>query len=458
MDSNLSQVKRPIGNWHLLSMVIGSMIGTGIFLFASPVCAYLLEPWAIICSWAIGSAIALSGAYCLAELCSFCPHPGGIYDYLRMTFGSGLSFMYAWAKFLVMGVGCLSIAALASAKFLIQVFDLPADAADEVVKPVALGMVCFITLMNILGPQKKRAFFQSSLTIPKIICLTVIILLGFFYFFHLDELEPAFLSPQLEVSQFQNPSLFAFLSALVPILWAFGGWEDIAFLFIEKKVPKKNSVSALKVGVLVVSILYLLINISYLLILTPLEIASAGSSALLLVNKTLGQLPGSVVSFFLMVVGLGVVDGAILSGARVPFIAGTHNLVFKWFCNMHPQTKTPQRALIMQGVFAIIVLYLSDDMISLLLWTSMPYWGFLFFLGPCVLILRGKHEAEVRPNQKNILRNIPAIFFTCASFFLFCFTVLKGFKVALPTVVLLLLGMVVFIVQRHITSLRSVEL
>lgn len=451
MDSILSQIKRLLGYWHLLSLVIGSMIGTGIFLFASPVCAYLLEPWAILSSWVLGSAIALCGAFCLAELCLFYPHSRGIYDYFHITFGSGLSFMYAWTKFLILGAGCLSIAALASAKFLIQVFDLPRDVADEVVRPIALGIICLITLINMLG-LKKGAYL---LTIPKLFCLLLMILLGFFYFFHLDELEPALISPQLEVSQLQNPSLIALLSALIPILWTFGGWEDIAFLFIENKVPEERLVKALLSGVLIVSVFYLLINISYLLILSPLEIASAGSSALLLINKTLGQLPGAIVALFLMTVGLGVSNASILTGARIPMVAACHNLVFKWFCSVHPQTRTPQRAMILQGLFAIFVIYLTDDMISLLIGTSMPYWGFLVFLGPCVLIFRSKHNSGNKETQKSIIRNIPAVFFTFASFLIFSFTVLEGFRIALPTIIVLLIGLFVYVIQNRIISLKS---
>ena len=343
----------------MLSLVVGSMIGTGIFIFASPVCAYLLEPWAILSSWALGGVIALSGAFCLAELCLYFPHPGGVYDYFRMTFGTGLSFLYAWTKFLVVGVGCLSIAAWASAKFLVQIFEFPNDVADEVVKPVALGMICFITLMNMLGIRKK-ANIKNFLTVPKVTCLLLMIIIGFFYFFHLDELEPVFFSPQIEVNQFQNPSMVAFMSALIPILWALGGWEDVIFLFMNDNKPDRKLVNALLYGVLIVSVLYLLINIAYLLILDPLEIATAGSSAILLVNKTLGQVPGSIASFFLMVTGLGVINNIILSGAKIPFIAASHNLVFRWFCNVHPQTGTPQRALIIQGLFAVFAVYLSD--------------------------------------------------------------------------------------------------
>ena len=426
------------------------MVGTGIFLFASPVCAYLLEPWAILSSWVLGSTIVLCGAFCLAELCLFYPHTGGIYDYFHITFGSGLSFMYAWTKFLVMGAGCLSIAALASAKFLIQVFDLHRDVADEVAKPIALSIICLITLINMLGLKKGA----HLLTIPKLFCLLLMILLGFFYFFHLDELEPAFLSPQLEVNQFQNPSLLAFLSALVPILWAFGGWEDIVFLFIENKVPEEKFVKALLSGVFIVSVFYLLINISYLLILSPVEIASAGSSALLLINKTLGHMPGAIVALFLMTVGLGVSNTSILTGSKIPVVAGCHNLVFKWFCNVHPQTRTPQRAMIFQGLFAICVVYLTDDMISLLVWTSMPYWGFLVFLGPCVLILRSRQSPK--QGQKATIRNIPAVFFTFASFLIFCFTVLEGFRIALPTIIVLGVGLLVYLVQKCIINLNSV--
>lgn len=434
------------------------MIGIGIFLFASPVCAYLLEPWVILCSWIMGSAIALCGAFCFSELCNLYPSQPGIYEFFRLAFGARLSFLYAWTKFFVMGVGCLSIAALASARFLIQVFDLSQDVASEISKPVALGLICFITLLNMLG-FKKGSYFQNILTIPKLFCLVVIILVGcFFYFFHLEQLEPVFLAPQLEVNQFQNPSLVAFLSALVPILWAFGGWEDIFYQFDQTKVSKEKLGRALLAGVAIVSIFYLLINISYLMILSPLEIASAGSSALLLIKKTLGQIPGVMVAFFLMIIGLGVVNAALLTGARIPTVAGYHNPLFKWFCNVHPQTGTPQRAFIIQGLIAVFVVYLTDDIIALLVWTSIPYWGFLVFLGPCVLVSRVKLAQKRNYIDICKVRNIPPLLFTIASSLVFCFTLLEGFQFIFPATAILFIGGLAYMLQTHGASLKSIKL
>lgn len=397
-----SSFRRDLSLWQACALVIGSMIGTGIFFFVSPVAQYLLNPWAILSAWCIGGAIALCGALCLAELSATYPSTGGIYVYISRAFGPYAGFLYTWTKFLMMRVGSLAIPALAFAGFFTDFFNLSSTVGSEIKKPLAISVIAVLTVINTMG-VRFGGWTQSLLTILKLICLFFIVVSGIVYMGGyvepkpLDDLDRLLenLSPASNISE---QFIINFIAALIPILWTLGGWDEPPYVAEEIANPQRNLPLSILIGIIVVAFLYIAVNGAYLAILTPSELAASGSStAIFAMRRVFGAISGQIIALFLMISCLGVLNGMILTGARIAFAAGQDHLLFAWFNQINSVTKTPQRSLIIQGMLTSLAIIFSDDMLSVLMYTGIPYWLFSALMAYALFVLRKKDPDIERP-------------------------------------------------------------
>ena len=386
---------RGLGFWGAYSLIAGSMIGTGIFFFVSPVAQYLHSPVTILAAWVVGAAIASCGALCVAELAAAYPKTGGVYVYLREAFGPLVGFLYMWAYFLIIRIGNVAILAIAFAAFLSDLLQLEPRAAHAVERPVALAVVAGVSVLNAFG-VRTAGNTQIALTVLKLLSLIMIIAIGIT--FAVGALEPYELEIAAGAQIPVHPLWLAFPAALIPVMWSFGGWDEATYVAEEIRDPERTLPAAVLGGLWTVALLYVGVNAAYLALLTPAEMARSGThTALLAMRRALGDFAPTLLSVALMVSALGSLNAMTLSGARIGYAAGRENHMLRWAATLNGRTHTPIRSLAIQATLACLAILVFPDPYALLLYTAVAYWLFSALIAGAVVVLRRKTPDLPRP-------------------------------------------------------------
>ncbi len=443
---NNSEFRRVLGPWSAGAIVAGSMIGTGIFLFVSDVALYCHTPGAILLAWALGGVIAGCGAMSLSELAATYPKTGGIYVYLHLAFGPLVSFLYAWAKFLIMRIGSFCIPALFFAGLFCDFWELP---AESVKLPVAVVVIILITAVNASG-VRAGGNLQTFLTGIKIFSLLGIAGAGAAFAAGLLASHPA-----AHITPVQEPGGFRLVSlgiALVPVMWTYGGWDESPFVAEEVRTPSRTLPQSILGGLTLVTLLFVLVNLAYLAVLSPSEIAgSEGSTVVWVMDRAVGPGAGKLLSLALMISTFGIANGLALTGARIVYAAGRDQAVFKWFNRTHRHTRTPVRALTVQALLAVSVIIFMRNPMALLLYTGLAYWVFSCLMALSVFVLRRREPELHRPFTAWGYPITPALFLI-ASLVMVLSILIRSPGYAVATVVILLAGAAVFVLQRRVLS------
>jgi len=409
-DSNSGEKKefiRTLGPFSASALIVGSIIGTGIFFYVSDVGNLLRKPPLILSAWAIGGIIALVGSFCLSELAATYPKTGGTYIYLQKAFGPFIAFEYAWAKFFIMRVGSLSIQTMAFAQFAAEFFSVE---VHRIQKPVAIGALAFICGINILG-VRWGSFTQNVLTTLKILSLILLILIGTAVGIGLlNNSNPETFVTVTEPST--RPVYVLYGLALVAIMWTFGGWDESPFVAEEIIRPERNIPISLIGGLLTCVVLYVLTNAAYLTVLGPEEFASSGGrTATLFLDRAVGSWAKRILSIILMISTFGAANGFVLTSGRIIYATGRDNKIFHWFAKTHPLTKTPVRGLIAQFVLGSTAIMIMDNPFKLVIFTGFAYWAFSSLVPVALVILRRKDPQRPRPFRALLYPVSPALFF-----------------------------------------------
>ena len=306
--------RRVLGPWSATALIAGAMIGTGIFLFVSDVAQHLPSRTAILAAWIVGAIIASSGALCLAELAAAYPKTGGIYIFLRRAYGPSVSFLYSWAKFLIMRPGTLAIMAVAFAVWFMDFLGMDGQAYPWVKKTLAISTAVLVTVINITGVRTGGGV-QTVLTIIKVFCLTAIVGIGVTFGLGLVDPYPVTVDSAVPL---QGHPVVLFIVALIPVLWSFGGWDESPFVAEEVRNPQQNLPLSILGGLWLVAVLYVLVNAAYLAILTPAELAgSGGNTALVAMERALGGGGRKLGALALMICTFGAANGYAMTGGRL---------------------------------------------------------------------------------------------------------------------------------------------
>lgn len=325
-------------------MVIGGIIGSGIFRNPAEVAKRVSTPTLILSVWGLGAVIALIGAFVFAELGQRRPRVGGGYAYLREAFGPLAGFMYGWALLLVMATGAIAAVAMTFAGYLGSLVGWP-----ESVQPVvAAAAIALLTLINVLG-VRSGAWTQNVFTILKLAAIAALVFAAFFL-----------VGAPASTAQATPPPgslVLAMGAALVPVLFAFGGWQQTNFVAEEMVQPERDLPRALVLGVLVVVAAYLLVNVAYLKALGPVGLASSTAPA----AETMGSVGGAggrrLIAAGIVASTFGFLNLVILVSPRVYQAMARDGLFFASFARLHPQWRTPVAAIVLQGAWATLLLF-----------------------------------------------------------------------------------------------------
>lgn len=371
-------------------VVVGGIIGAGIFLNPSIVAQRMDTPLLVLLAWALGGAIALIGALCFGELGSRRPEAGGGYVYLREAFGPLPAFLYGWTLLLVINTGGIAAVAVIFSNYFGDLFGL----APAFVKPVAIGSVVLLTGINYLG-IRPGSITQNIFTVLKLLAVALLTVAGVLLF---TSGEAAVATPGAVV---RTPgggwwSTFrAMGTALIPVLFAYGGWQHANHVAGEISRPRVNLPKVTVLGVIVVVTSYLLVNWASISALGLEGLAGSDAPASDVMVALWGETGGKLMSAGIAISTFGFVNLAILAGARVYQAMADDGLFFRRAAKLHPRYRTPAFSLLIQGVW-IILLIMTGTYGQLLDYTVFGDWIFFGLVAATLFYYRsGRDEEEV---------------------------------------------------------------
>jgi len=361
----MTQYARRLGLFSGTMAVVGGIIGGGIFRTPATVAERLRSPGLVLLAWVIGGIVALIGAFCFGELGQRRPRAGGGYVYLRETFGALPAFLYGWTLVLVIATGAIAAVAVTFADYTLALFGLP----HRFSMPLAVAAIVFHTAINYVG-VRPAAITQNIFTLLKLAALALLIAAG--TLLTVPSPPSAALSP---------PSHLAALgTALVPILFTYGGWQQTNFIAEEIVEPERNLPKALVYGVAIVVMVYLLANIAYLRVLGVDRLAASTAPAADMMDSLLGAAGGKIIAAGIAVSTFGFLNLVILVTPRVLQAMAADGVFFRRFAVLHPQYQTPTAAIVALGVFAV-ALTLTGTFGQLVDYVTFGDW---IFFGLCV--------------------------------------------------------------------------
>jgi len=372
------QLARRLGLFDATMIVMGGIIGSGIFMNPSVVARQVNTPFLMMSAWIAGGVIALAAAFIWAELAWRRPEVGGQYSYLREAFHPSLAFMYGWALLLVIQTGGMAAVAITFARYFLELTRFPLT--DWVVAAVMLGA---LTLVNCIGVGSGSAV-QSVLMVLKILAILALILCGFFL------AAPATTSSGT-VGVLGRPLAFDLLTAMgaamVPVLFAYGGWQTATFIAGEIREPERNLPRSLIIGVAGVVALYLAVNFVCIRALGYEGLALTSTPASDVMKRALGEWGGRAIALGIAISTLGFLSQGMLTAPRVYYAMAQDGLFFRSVGWLHPKTLVPVVAISLQGLLAIVIARSGryDQILNYVVSTDFIFFG---LTACCIFVFR----------------------------------------------------------------------
>ncbi|HEU4700714.1 MAG TPA: amino acid permease [Gemmatimonadales bacterium] len=368
---------RGVGLFSGVMMVIGGIIGSGIFRNPQVVAQRVDTPALILGVWIAGGLVALIGAFVYGELGARFPEAGGGYVYLRDAFGRLPAFLYAWALLLMIATGAIAAVAVTFASYFLALVGWALDP-----RLLAAGAIVLLTVVNILG-VRPGALTQNVFTVLKLAALAGVILAGLAAAAHLlpDAAAPAPASPAGSGAGSGAAGggsvVLAFGAALVPVLFSYGGWQQTNFIAAEMVAPERNLPRALVIGVLGVVAVYLAANYTYLATLGPAGLAASEAPAADAMGRLLGPAGHTFITAGIAVSTFGFLNLVILVTPRVYQAMAADGLFFPQLARLHPRYRTPVAALVLQAAWALVLLTLGTygDLLDYVVFADWLFFG-----------------------------------------------------------------------------------
>ncbi len=297
-------------------------------------------PGLILGAWIFGGIIAVTGAFIWAELAATLPEVGGQYAYLRDAYHPMVAFLYGWVLLLVIQTGGMAAVSITFARYFLELTGI--HARDWIVAMAALGI---LTLINCLG-VKSGSRTQSAFMVMKIVAIAALVIGGF-------ALTNSHIATTTAAEQ--HWSLTSFGAAMVPVLFAYGGWQTANFIAAEVKEPKKNLPRGLLIGVLGVVTLYTAVNFVYLRALGPQTLAVTTTPATAVMRLALGQRGATFIAAAIAISTLGFLSQSILTAPRVYFAMAEDGLFFRGVAWLDPRSRVPVIAIMLQSAWTIVI-------------------------------------------------------------------------------------------------------
>jgi len=329
---------------HATALVVGTILGSAVFVQASELTEHVPRIWAVLLAWTVSGVLTLFGALACAELASAFPRTGGVYVFLKETYAPVAGFLWGWSMFWVMHSGI--IAAMATVLGRYTAFFVPLG--DRGIRGVAVAAIAGISALNYVG-VKRSSTVQTAFTIGKVIAVVAIVAVGF----TIGARLPAHFQAGAAVEHAVRPQQF--LLALIAGLFAFGGWHVVTYTAEETFDPERTIPRALVLGIAIVTFCYVALNAVYFYVLPLDRVLKSTRVAADMATALLGARGGGAISALVMFSVFGAMTGSILAAPRVYFAMAKDGLLFDWVNHVHPRFHTPGRAIVLQACWASVL-------------------------------------------------------------------------------------------------------
>ena len=421
-----------LGLFTTTTLVVGGVIGSGIFRNPSTMAGILHSPWLLLGVWVVAGIVTMFGALTNAEVSGIIPATGGQYQYFRRMYGEFIAFLYGWALFVVIQTGSIASITFIFAEYFNQLFPLwqlePADSKALAIslpfatiyplenigiKLLTFGAVAALTLINCLG-VKEGGRIQLLFTVAKV---GAILFLGVAAFtIGNGSLENITQSSSVAVPT-GTALILAVVMAMNKALWSYDGWNNVTYVAGEIKQPHRNIPRALMMGTAVCIAVYVVINLAYLYVM-PIDTLSASSNvAADAARIIMGPTGFTFVVLAVIISTIGTSNGTILVSSRVYYSMAYENMFFRRVGNVHPRFRTPVTALLFQLAWTTVLIFSGtfDMLTDMLIFVS---WVFYALGAYGVFILRKKMPDAPRPYKTWGYPAVPIIFILFAAAFL----------------------------------------
>lgn len=394
--------------WDAVSIILGIIIGVGIFKTPSDVFQHAPGPVPALIVWLVGGLLALTGALCFAELASTYPRSGGEYVYLTRSFGSLIGYLFAWAQLTVIRPGGIGAMAFIFAHEAIELWKLGPGWGLW----IAAAVVLVLTLVNIVGVTLGKQT-QNLLTVAKVLGLVAIVIAGMAWH---NVPAPSASEGNLPVPHDAPVDSGWFVLAMIFVLWTYAGWHEAAYIAAEVKDPRRNIPRALILGTLGVMVIYLLVNLSLWNAL-GFEGARSPNSIHNVIGLVLPSFGPQAFSILVMISALGALNGMIFTTARIYSEFGADHRLFQPLSHWSKRLGTPVRALATQGAISLALVvgvsllgHEKDTFGEMVAMTAAVFWLFFLLTGIALFVLRSTDAERERPFRVPLYPWLPLLF------------------------------------------------
>lgn len=443
-----SELRRELGVFSAAMLVVGGIIGSGIFFTPSETARELPTGGWVLFVWALGGLVAFAGALTYAELGALIPDAGGPYVYIRESFGKLPAFLYGWMALLLIASGALAAVAMGFADYAARFVDL-APIGGRI--GAAIAAILLLALINYFG-VRPGAIVQNTMTVAKIVALGVLIVGGLALWTRLGAPLPVANAPA------PRASLVAGLgAAFVPVLFTIGGWQQMNMVAGEIRDPGRNIPRALAIGIAIVVICYLGANAAYLRALGRDGLAASDAVAADTAMRLFGPTGATFIALAAMISIFGFVNVTILANSRIVYAMARDGLFLRAAARVHPRWGSPHVAIGVMAAWSVTLIVLTHgDIGTLLSGVVFADWIFFGLGGASVFALRRLRPDAPRPYRTLGYPVLPA-FFVLAAVVGIVSSFYKSLQMSLLGTAILLLGVAVYWITTRRAPLAAEE-
>ncbi|MBD1397699.1 amino acid permease [Pontibacter sp. JH31] len=437
-----AEPKPALSLFDAIAVIVGVVVGAGIFRIPSVVAANVDSTTMFLTTWVLGGFVSLIGALCYAELTTTFPNAGGDYHFLTKAFGKKLAFLFAWARMSVIQTGSIALLSFIIGDYMTRIYTLGEFSSAA----YAAFVVVSLTIINIVG-VKFGTGIQKLLLLLEVFGIMIVLGAGFFF------------APENSISTtpaLSNTSNSLGL-AMVFVLLTFGGWNEAAYISAEMRTGRRGMAIALIASIIIITLIYLLINLAYLNALGLNGLSTSDAVAGDLMRVTFGESGLMLISLIVMVAALTSANATIFTGARTNYALGRDFPVFSYLGKWNMRTSSPVNAFLVQGVISLsligLALFTRNGFETMVEYTAPVFWFFLMMVGIALFVLRRKEPRLNRPFRVPLYPLTPLVFCLTSAYLLYSSLVYTGLG-AIVGVGVLAVGAVLLLalpaIERHL--------